>query len=111
MHDFVFIFRAGQTAAGADLAKRNAAARDWALARRADGTLRAASPLEDEGAVITARGVAPVSNDHAVASVLVIAAHDLNAAVALAQGHPGLAFGTSIEVRPVKPVAAAPRAP
>lgn len=101
----VLAFRAGQTVTGPDLAKRNAAVRDWALARHADGTLRTASPLEDDGAVITAQGVTPFSRDHAVASVLVIAARDLDAAITLAKSHPGLAFGTTIEVRPVKPVA------
>jgi hypothetical protein len=42
---------------------------------------------------------------HAVGAVLVVQAPGLDAAVALAQGHPGLAFGTEIEVRPVKAVA------
>jgi hypothetical protein len=42
--------------------------------------------------------------DRAVASVLVIEVENLERAVALAQGHPGLAFGTEIEVRPVKAV-------
>ena len=36
-------------------------------------------------------------------------AADLESAVALAKGHPGLAFGTEIEVRPVKAVASSLR--
>jgi hypothetical protein len=105
MQEFALIFRAGRAVAAADLPRRNAAARDWALALRREGTLRAASPLEDGGFVVREQGVAPVSPDHPVASVLVIAARDLDGAVALAKGHPGLAFGSEIEVRPVKPVA------
>ena len=107
MQEFAFIFRTGRDVAAADLPRRNAAARDWALAHRRDGTLRAASPLEDAGFLVSQKGVAPVAPDRPVASVLVIAAGDLDSAVALAKGHPGLAFGTEIEVRPVKPVGAA----
>jgi hypothetical protein len=106
MQEFAFIFRPGRDVAPADLPRRNAAARDWALAHRRDGTLRAASPLEDSGVLVSKKGVAPVAPERAVAAVLVIAAVDLDGAVALALSHPGLAFGTEIEVRPVKPVAA-----
>jgi hypothetical protein len=107
MQEFAFIFRTGRDVAAADLPRRNAAARDWALAHRRDGTLRTASPLEDAGFLVSQKGVAPVGPDRPVAAVLVIAAGDLDSAVAQALGHPGLAFGTEIEVRPVKPVAAA----
>jgi hypothetical protein len=75
------------------------------LALRRDGVLSAASPLEDEGFTVSQRDVTPVASGHAIASVLVVLAADLEAAVALAKGHPGLAFGTEIEVRPVKAVA------
>jgi hypothetical protein len=104
MTQFAFIFRIGSAVDPRDLPRRNAAARDWALARRGDGSLEVASPLEDDGRVVRASGVTPIDDDRAVASVLVIAAKDLDAAVALAKGHPGLAFGTEIEVRPIKPV-------
>jgi hypothetical protein len=109
MPEFALIFRPGGAVDPADLPRRNVAARDWALALRRQGTLHAASPLEDNGFVVNRAGVLPLSGDRAVASVLVIAAKDLNSAVALAKGHPGLAFGTEIEVRPVKAVALPPR--
>lgn len=54
-------------------------------------------------------GVGPVADPAAIASVLVIEAESLAAAVALTQGHPGLAHGVEIEVRPVKIVAPPPR--
>jgi hypothetical protein len=109
MQEFALIFRPGHAVDPADLPRRNAAARDWALALRHDGTLHAASPLEDAGFTVSQQGVAPVAHDRAVASVLVVEAKDLESAVALAKGHPGLAFGTEIEVRPVKAIAPAPR--
>jgi hypothetical protein len=105
MHEFALIFRPGRALEAADLPRRNNAARDWALALRRDGRLKLASPLEEAGFTVTQQGVAPVARDRVVASVLVVAAADLDAAVALAKGHPGLAFGTEIEVRPVKVVA------
>ncbi|MBV9948338.1 MAG: hypothetical protein JOZ69_15915 [Myxococcales bacterium] len=105
MSEFALLFRPARAVDPTDLPRRNAAARDWALARQADGTLRGASPLEEEGFTVGHGGVAPLAPDRAIASVLVIEAADLAAAVALAQGHPGLAFGTEIEVRPVKVVA------
>jgi hypothetical protein len=109
MQEFAFIFRPTRTIDPKELPRRNAVAREWALARQSDGILAAASPLEDEGMKITQDGVTRVADPHAVVAVLVIRARDLAAAVGLAQGHPGLAFGREIEVRPVKPVS--PSAP
>ena len=107
MPEFALLFRPTVAVDPAELPRRNAAARDWALALRENGTLHTASPLQEEGFTVTGQGVAMVSREHAVASVLVIEARDLPSAVALAKDHPGLAFGTEIEVRPVKPVAPA----
>jgi hypothetical protein len=108
MHEFAFLFRPTRTVLPEELPRRNAAAREWAIARRREGTLRGASPLEDGGSKVTRDGVTRLADAHAVAAVLVVQAPDLEAAVALAQGHPGLAFGIEIEIRPVKPVAAPP---
>lgn len=105
MPDFALVFRSGDALAPADLARRNDAARAWALALRDAGRLRAAHPLEDACVRVAAAASRPVHDPRAIASVLVIEAADLDAAVALAEGHPGLAFGTEIDVRPVKPVA------
>ena len=105
MNEFAFIFRPTRPVSPDDLPRRNAAARDWALARRSEGTLVRASPLEAEGVKVAQDGAAPIADAHAVGAVLVLQAPNLDAAVALAKGHPGLAFGTEIEVRPVKVVA------
>src|SRR5262249_14673458 len=79
------------------------------VGRHEEVILRSASPLEDQGFIVTQRAVTPVADEHAVASVLVISAPDLESAVELARRHPGLAFGTEIELRPVKTVAPPPR--
>ena len=102
MHEYALIFRRTAPINPADLPTRNAAARDWALALERRGVLRSAAPLLDEGRVVSARGVGPVSNADPVASVLVVEVESLEAATTLAQGHPGLAFGVEIEIRPVK---------
>ncbi len=104
MHEFAFIFRVTRPVDPAALPQRNTAARDWALARRSEGVLRNASPLEDGGALVTQAAVKPLAADHPVGAVLVVAAANLDAAVALAKTHPGLAYGTEIEVRPLKVV-------
>ena len=108
MHEYALIFRATRPVDPAVLPTRNAAARDWALTLRGQGVLRAASPLEDEGRVVSEHGVVPVSSGGAIASVLIIEAASLDAATKLVQDHPGLAYGTEIEVRPVKAVGVPP---
>lgn len=101
-HEFAILFRPTRAVSPEELPKRNAAAREWALGLRADGSLRNAAPLEDDGVVVTRDGVAPSPHDGAVGAVLVVRAKDLESVVALVKGHPGLAYGTAIEVRPVK---------
>lgn len=108
MPEFALLFRPTRALTSEELPRRNAAAREWALAQQRDGTLRSASPLEGEGFTVHHGGVTPLARDGVIASVLVIQAVDLASAVELAKRHPGLAFGTDIEVRPVKQVAAPP---
>lgn len=102
MKEFAILFRASRDVSPDDLPRRNAAAREWALALRKDGTLRNAAPLEDDGVIVTQSGVSPSTRDDAVAAVLVVQANDLDSVVTLVKGHPGLAYGSTIEVRPVK---------
>ena len=107
MHDFALIFRPTKPIAQADLQRRNEAARAWALALRKDGVLLYAAPLEDDGIVVSASGTASTPNQPPVASVLIITARDSEAVLALVKTHPGLAFGTSVEIRPLKQTAPA----
>jgi hypothetical protein len=103
MPEFALIFRPTRAVPPEDLPRRNAAARAWALGLRHDGKLSFAGPLEEAGVLITSAGVKSLPTERPVAALLVIQARDLDSAVALTKGHPGLAFGTEIEVRPVKP--------
>ena len=60
-------------------------------------------PLETEIRLVDERQTSePDATD--LAAVLIVTARDLEAATALARSHPGLAYGTRIEVRPVKRV-------
>lgn len=99
MPSFVLVFRSSAALSADQLARRNSAAREWALARQHDGSLRFPAPLEDAGAMVGSAGTEPTTD---VAAILVIDAPDLAQAIALAKTHPGLPFGTKIEVRPVK---------
>ena len=109
MPEFALLFRPTRPVDAEAQPRRNAAAREWALARNRDGTLLTPAPLEDGGVAVSDRGAEPIAGERGVAAVLIIQAPSLDAAVALAKGHPGLACGTEIEVRPVKPVAQPPR--
>ncbi len=110
MPEYALIFRTTRPVDPAALSARNAAARDWAIALRERGVLRTASPLEEDGRVVRQDGVELVVGGGAIAiaSVLVIEAASLDAATSLAEGHPGLAYGTEIEVRPLKSVVLPP---
>jgi hypothetical protein len=107
--EFALLFRPTRALDPDELPRRNAVARDWALALGNGGALVHASPLEAAGFTVTQNGVAIVHHERAIASVLVIRAPDLETALTLAKGHPGLAFGTEIEVRPLKAVGVSPR--
>ena len=64
MNEFALIFRPTRPVQPDDLPRRNAAARDWALARRNEGTLLRASPLTDEGVKVAEDGATPMADAH-----------------------------------------------
>lgn len=109
MFDFVLIFRSRPRALTPDeLARRQAAAIAWAQPLREHGTLVQSILVADDGVAIAADGTSTEVGAGAIAAITVIRASDLEAATALARRHPGLAFGTSVEVRPVKPLPTLP---
>jgi hypothetical protein len=111
MHEFAFLFRTSPGLTPDQLARRAVAVRDWALALRKAGGFRSTSLFEDQGTIIAPGGaLRPMATEGAVAAVLIVEAADFAAALELAKTHPGLAFGTSIEVRAVKPLPAPPPA-
>src|SRR5262245_20832670 len=108
MPEFALLFRSTRTLDAESLLRRNDAARQWAIGLRTGGMLRTASPLEDHGVTVSQKDVSSVIPERVVLSVLTVQASDLDAVISLAQGHPGLAFGTEIEIRPIKPVVTPP---
>lgn len=112
MPEFAFLFRSRADLSPAQVARRGAIVRDWALALRASGAFRHTSVLEDSGLVLSPdRSVKDLTPQGAIGAVLVVEATDLAAATALARTHPGLDYGTEIEIRPVKPLPVAPPGP
>lgn len=107
MAEFVLIFRSTRSLTAEELPVRNAAAREWALALKEKGVLKHAFPLEEQVTVVRPAPEASSETGKSVASVLVLESVDFEAAVALAKAHPGMRFGTEIEVRPVKSVVSA----
>jgi len=108
MPEFALLFRSTRTLDAEILLRRNDAARQWALGLRTGGMLRTASPLDDHGVTVSQQHVSSVIQERVVLSVLTVEASDLDTVISLVQGHPGLAFGTEIEIRPIKPVVTPP---
>src|SRR6476619_2396428 len=77
MPEFALLFVASRLPSGDQLGRRNAAARDWALALLREGRLRTASPLDDSGVTVSQHGPTALAADRAVASVLIIEAGTL----------------------------------
>lgn len=102
MNEFALVFRPTRTVTAEELPKRNNAAREWALALRRDGVLSFAAPLEDDAVTVTANGAEPSGTAPPIGAVLIIKARDLQSVVTLVKGHPGLAFGTAVEIRQLK---------
>ena len=105
MAEFALIFRSTRSLTAEELPVRNAAAREWALALRERGVLKHAFPLEQSAVAVESLKVTQVRSD--VASVLVVEERDVESVVQLAIGHPGMKFGTEIEILEVKSVAPA----
>ena len=102
--EFALIFRPTRPLDPADMPRRNASAREWALALHREGILSYATPLESEGIRVRETGTLPVDEETSIGAVLVIRANDLDAAAALAKTHPSLVYGIEIEARLVKAV-------
>jgi hypothetical protein len=105
MPEFAIFFRTGPRPLSDDeLARRAAAVRAWVNDANQRGVLDHPHLLDDAGVVVASdRSAAPIVREGALATVLIVRAADLDAAVAVARSHPGLDFGSSAEVRPLKP--------
>ena len=109
MHEFGLLFRTRNDLPPDQLARRAALVREWAIGLRQRGIFRSTSLFEDTGVGIAPDGTAaPIAPEGAVAGVTVIVAADLTSAIELARGFPGLPFGTTVEVRALKPLPGGP---
>lgn len=114
MPEFALIYRTGtRLLTPAEREQRRASVRAWALDHRARGVLGTAVLFGDAGAVLAPDGAQQpatvIAAPGTVAAVSVIHATDLAAAIAIAKTHPGLAFGTEVEVRETTQPAPAPQ--
>jgi hypothetical protein len=110
MSEYVLIFRTGTRTLSADeQARRATAARAWALPLRDRGTLVQTTLMAEDGVTIgTDRSTAPLVAAGSVAAISLVQASDLASAVELARSHPGLEYGSTVEVRPTKPLPGPP---
>jgi len=109
MNDFVIIFRQGsRMLTEADLARRQQEVSAWARVQNAAGHRLEARILAPHGLRPGSGGDAP-HDGHPVTALLFLQAGDLADAARVAESHPAIHFGASVEVRPwAPPVAPAP---
>lgn len=109
MKTYVLIFRqAPRTLTAADLQQRAADTRAWAQQLLATGHKLDPRILTPEAVRVTAgqpRVTGPASADHPVTALLFIEARDFNDATAVAEAHPALHYGSTVEVREWAPPA------
>ena len=98
MNSFVFIFRRGiRSLTEQEQEQRTADVRSWALQQIKDHSLD--PRVLDEESHLLNDLPRIMNNEEAVIALTFIEAKDFNEAVALANTHPGLRYGVSIEVR------------
>ena len=99
---FVLIFRQGKKPLSSEEQKARAAeVRDWALQRLKDDPNFEPRVLGDDSHYLGNGGPATVDNNPVIA-LNFLEANDIRKAIAIAQTHPGLNYGVTIEVRPWK---------
>lgn len=99
---FAFVFRATRALSPAELAERARVVPQWMLAQREAGRVVAVSVFGDEAHRLAPEGELLHDAAPALAGCTLVNARDLDDAIALARQFPGRAFGTEVEVRPVK---------
>ncbi|MGC4047876.1 MAG: hypothetical protein QM758_29120 [Armatimonas sp.] len=95
MEKFVLLFRQQAPLSEADLKNRAKETRPWALKQNAAGHKLEPRILGKESAYIGANKPAET-----VTALLFLEARDLKEAIAIAQTHPGVRYGATVEVRP-----------
>jgi len=114
MKSFVLIFRQGANSlSDADRKQISTKMPGWAAQQRDSGRKLDPRILADGPSQILKGGEisAPASDQRPLTALLFIEAEDFQEAVRVAESHPGLSFGVSIEVRAWTPPVPAPVAP
>ena len=99
---FAFLYHPTRSPNAAELADRAQHIRQWALTRRDAGQVLVVSAFDEQACLLKHDGELNQAFDSTLAGCTLVSAADLPAALALAREFPGRAFGTDVEVRPVK---------
>ena len=118
MQTFVIIFRQGRPLSDSDTQRRAGETTEWARRQNVVGHKLDPRILAPERAHRGPEGTsASAATATPITALLFLEAHDLHGAVQVAESHPALSFGASVEVRPwtapvpVAPAALTPMAP
>ena len=103
---FAFLYWPTRELGEQELAERGERVRAWSLARLAEGRIQSVAVFGSEVEGVGDIPQRPPGTD--VAGVTLVEAPDLAAATALARDFPGRAFGTAVQIRPVKVFARGP---
>jgi len=99
---FAFLYRPTRSLTEAELVERAQRIRAWALALRESGQILVVSAFDEGAHVLKHGGDIINTGDSSLAGCTLVNADNLDAALALAREFPGRAYGTDVEVRPVK---------
>ncbi|QPF71593.1 hypothetical protein G8A07_00740 [Roseateles sp. DAIF2] len=100
---FAFLYRPTRPLDEADRARRSLLVREWSLAQHAAGRALAIAVFDEATLLLRHDDRDDQAPDQApAAGCTLFQLPDLDAALALARDFPGRAFGTDVEIRPVK---------
>ena len=100
MKQFVLLFRQSPvTLSDGDQSRRRDEVRNWALRQRADGRALDGRILEDESHTILPNAATKPDHESPLTAIAFLEATSFQEAVAIAQTHPGVNYGVSVEVR------------
>ena len=108
---FVFLFRQGdRPPSEVDLRRRREEVREWASRQRSEGRRLDPRMLGEESRLIRRSNGGPAeTDDGTLIAILFLEARDFTEATAIAETHPGLSHGVSVEIREWAPPPASAR--
>lgn len=107
---FAFLYRTTRPLTAAELAERARVVPSWTLQQREAGRIVTVSVFGDEALLLQPDSSVPSTAASTLAGCTLVDALDIEDALELARQFPGRAFGTEVEVRPVKTFVAPPAA-